>query len=73
MERGAAASLLAPDLRRALEDHDPFDAFEAHYARPGIECPLYRVSTALPPVSCYLSPGGEWGPVGMLCFFYPSW
>ena len=46
MERGAAAALLAPDLRRALDDHDPFDAFEAHYSRPGIDCPLYRAQYA---------------------------
>lgn len=46
MERDAAAALLAPDLRDALGDHDPFDAFEAHYARPKIDCPLYRAQYA---------------------------
>ncbi|MEM9803607.1 MAG: asparagine synthase-related protein, partial [Planctomycetota bacterium] len=46
MTRDAAADLLAPDLRAALEDHDPFDAFEAHYARPEIDCPLYRAQYA---------------------------
>ncbi|MDG1051192.1 MAG: asparagine synthase (glutamine-hydrolyzing) [Planctomycetota bacterium] len=46
MERDAAASLLAPDLREALGDHDPFDAFEAHYARPEIDCPLFRAQYA---------------------------
>ncbi|MGD2018178.1 MAG: asparagine synthase (glutamine-hydrolyzing) [Planctomycetota bacterium] len=46
MDRDAAAALLAPDLRDALADHDPFDAFEAHYSRPGIDCPLYRAQYA---------------------------
>lgn len=46
MERDAAAALLAPDLREALGDHDPFDAFEAHYSRPDIQCPLYRAQYA---------------------------
>lgn len=46
MSRGEAVALLAPDLRAALADHDPFDAFEAHYNRPDIDCPLYRAQYA---------------------------
>ncbi|MEM9381846.1 MAG: asparagine synthase (glutamine-hydrolyzing) [Planctomycetota bacterium] len=46
MARDDAAALLAPDLRAALTDHDPFDAFAAHYRRPDIECPLYRAQYA---------------------------
>lgn len=46
MTRGAAAELLAPDLRAALAEHDPFDAFAAHYRRPEIDCPLYRAQYA---------------------------
>lgn len=46
MTRDAAAGLLAGDLRAALTEHDPFDAFEAHYRRPEIDCPLYRAQYA---------------------------
>lgn len=46
MTREAAARLLAPDVARALEDHDPLDAFRAHYDRPEIDCPLYRAQYA---------------------------
>jgi asparagine synthase (glutamine-hydrolysing) len=40
--RADALALLAGDVRAALADHDPFDAFEDHYRRPRIDCPLYR-------------------------------
>ena len=46
MSRSAAARLLNGDLRAALADHDPFHAFEAHYQRPDIDCPLYRAQYA---------------------------
>lgn len=46
MSRSAAAGLLAGDLRAALAEHDPFHAFEAHYQRPDIDCPLYRAQYA---------------------------
>ena len=46
MTRGAAADLLNPDLRAALAEHDPFEAFAAHYHRPEIDCPLYRAQYA---------------------------
>ncbi|MEM8712447.1 MAG: asparagine synthase (glutamine-hydrolyzing), partial [Planctomycetota bacterium] len=46
MTRGAAVELLNPDLRAALTEHDPFDAFAAHYERPEIDCPLYRAQYA---------------------------
>ena len=46
MSRSAAAALLAGDLRAALADHDPFHAFQAHYERPDVECPLYRAQYA---------------------------
>ncbi len=38
----AVRGLLNPDLNRELTDHDPFDAFENHYSRPRIDCPVYR-------------------------------
>lgn len=46
MTRGAAAQLLNADLRAALVEHDPFDAFAAHYDRPKIDCPLFRAQYA---------------------------
>lgn len=46
MTRGAAVALLAGDLRAALTEHDPFEAFAAHYRRPDIDCPLYRAQYA---------------------------
>ncbi|MEE2939208.1 MAG: asparagine synthase (glutamine-hydrolyzing) [Planctomycetota bacterium] len=46
MSRSAAAALLAGDLRVALGEHDPFHAFQAHYQRPNIDCPLYRAQYA---------------------------
>ncbi len=41
-----ARELLAPDLRAALCEFDPFEAFERHYRRPGIDDPLYRAQYA---------------------------
>jgi len=46
MSRAAALELLAPDLRAALAQHDPFDAFEDHYRRPAIDEPLFRAQYA---------------------------
>ncbi|MEL6429318.1 MAG: asparagine synthase (glutamine-hydrolyzing) [Planctomycetota bacterium] len=46
MSRGAALALLAPDVAAALSDHDPLDAFRAHYERPDVDCPLYRAQYA---------------------------
>lgn len=46
MSRGAAMELLAPDLRAALSDHDPLDAFRDHYERPQNDCPLFRAQYA---------------------------
>lgn len=42
MSREEALALLNVDVIDALGDHDPFDAFEDHYRRPKIDCPLYR-------------------------------
>jgi asparagine synthase (glutamine-hydrolysing) len=46
LAREDALSLLAPDLAHSLADHDPFDAFRAHYERPAIDDPLYRAQYA---------------------------
>ena len=46
MDRDEAVSLLAPDLRRRLGDHDPFHAFAEHYHRPQGVSPLYRAQYA---------------------------
>lgn len=46
MSRGDALGLLNRDLAASLEEHDPFDAFSAHYNRPEIDCPLYRAQYA---------------------------
>jgi asparagine synthase (glutamine-hydrolysing) len=46
LDRAAALALLAPDLARRLADHDPFDAFNAHYSRPAVDDPLYRAQYA---------------------------
>ncbi len=46
MTRDAALELLAPDLRRALGEHDPFTAFEVHYRRPDVPSTLYRAQYA---------------------------
>jgi asparagine synthase (glutamine-hydrolysing) len=41
-----ARALLADDVRAALCEHDPFEAFERHYARPAVDDPLYRAQYA---------------------------
>ncbi len=46
MSRADAAALLAPELRDALGEHDPFDAFADIYARPRIADSLYRAQYA---------------------------
>lgn len=46
LDPGEVRALLAPELRAALADHDPFEAFERHYRRPRIDCPLYRAQYA---------------------------
>ncbi len=46
LERGAAAALLAPELRAALREHDPFEAFRERYERPRVDDPLYRAQYA---------------------------
>ena len=46
MSREDALAILAPDLRGALEGHDPFEAFAAHYERPAPDDPLYRAQYA---------------------------
>jgi asparagine synthase (glutamine-hydrolysing) len=42
LTRDGALELLHGDVRAALRDHDPLDAFREHYDRPSIDCPLYR-------------------------------
>lgn len=42
LTRDEAVTLLHGDVRAALAEHDPFQAFAEHYARPDIDCPLYR-------------------------------
>jgi len=44
--RAEALSLLNPELADSLSHHDPFHAFEEHYRRPTIDCPLYRAQYA---------------------------
>jgi asparagine synthase (glutamine-hydrolysing) len=46
LDRETALGLLAPDLARRLADHDPFDAFHAHYSRPSVDDALYRAQYA---------------------------
>lgn len=46
LDREQAAALLAPDLRAALAEHDPFEAFREHYQRPQYDDPLYRAQYA---------------------------
>jgi asparagine synthase (glutamine-hydrolysing) len=46
LARADALALLAPELARSLADHDPFEAFETHYRRPGAVDPLYRATYA---------------------------
>jgi len=46
MSREEAALVLAPELREALEGHDPFAAFRDHYERPRGTDPLYRAQYA---------------------------
>ena len=44
--REQVMALFHPDLARALQEHDPFLAFEEHYRRPKVDCPLYRAQYA---------------------------
>jgi asparagine synthase (glutamine-hydrolysing) len=46
LERSSAAALLAPELRAALSEHDPFEAFRQAYERPRVDDPLYRAQYA---------------------------
>ncbi len=46
LEREEALELLAPELAAALDAHDPFQAFAAHYARPAVDDALYRAQYA---------------------------
>jgi len=46
MSRAEAGELLAGDVRARLADHDPFDAFAEHYARPREVDGLYRAQYA---------------------------
>jgi len=46
LSREDALDVLAPDVARALADHDPFDAFEDDYRRPAVDDPLYRAQYA---------------------------
>lgn len=46
LSREAALAVLAPELARALAEHDPFDAFAEHYERPRNVDPLYRAQYA---------------------------
>ena len=46
LDRAEALELLEPDLATALAEHDPFHAFEEHYRRPTVDCPLYRAQYA---------------------------
>lgn len=46
MGRAGALELLDPGLRVRLRDHDPFEAFAAHYRRPRVDDPLYRAQYA---------------------------
>jgi asparagine synthase (glutamine-hydrolysing) len=46
LERAEALALLHPDVAARLAEHDPFDAFAAHYARVGVDDPLYRAQYA---------------------------
>jgi len=39
-------ALFHPDLVSTLRDYDPFHAFEEHYRRPNVDCPLYRAQYA---------------------------
>jgi asparagine synthase (glutamine-hydrolysing) len=43
---GEALAVLAPDLRAALQAHDPFDAFYDHYRLPRIDDALFRAQYA---------------------------
>lgn len=40
--RAEALELLSPDVVAHLGEYDPFDAFNDHYRRPDIDCPVYR-------------------------------
>jgi asparagine synthase (glutamine-hydrolysing) len=46
LARADALALLQPDLARALDEHDPFEAFGVHYARPRADDPLLRATYA---------------------------
>ena len=46
LQREDALALLNAELAERLADHDPFDAFARHYARPGVDDPLYRAQYA---------------------------
>ena len=47
LARDEALALLAPDAApSAWPQHDPFDAFRAHYERPEVDDPLYRAQYA---------------------------
>ncbi len=46
LTRSQAAELLAPELRAALSEHDPFEGFERFYRRPLGDDPLYRAQFA---------------------------
>lgn len=46
LERAEAAQLLAPELARALAEHDPFHEFERHYRAVECDDPLYRAQYA---------------------------
>ena len=46
LERAEALELLDPDLAARLAEHDPFDAFAAHYEKVTFDDPLYRAQYA---------------------------
>jgi asparagine synthase (glutamine-hydrolysing) len=46
ISREEALELLAPELAASLASHDPFEAFQRHYAAPRVDDPLYRAQYA---------------------------
>jgi len=46
IDREQALALLAPDVARRLAEHDPFEAFAAHYEKPDVDDALYRAQYA---------------------------
>ncbi|MCZ6599184.1 MAG: asparagine synthase (glutamine-hydrolyzing) [Planctomycetota bacterium] len=46
LDRDEALALLHPDVAARLVEHDPFEAFAAHYGRPAVDDPLYRAQYA---------------------------